>query len=102
MPLVQGERIKMRDHAPTVIKELEPPGVSVLYPITPRRVSIYADKRSGVLKKEFEHLKDVVPIPTQNRAYRRAMRKPFRPNNIRRQTARQKAAWAKAESEQGQ
>jgi hypothetical protein len=97
MPLVEGERIKMRDMRPIVIKQLEPPDVAVLYPVTPQRVSIYADSKGSVVKDEFEHLKDKVPIPTQNRRYRRMMRKPFRPNNLRRQTARMKARWANAE-----
>lgn len=92
--------MKFRNIRPTVIKDLEPQGVSVLYPATPHRVSMFTDPQKQTIKREFSHLADLIPQSVQNRRYRRAMRKPLRPNNLRRQMkyAAFKAAALQADS----
>lgn len=81
-------KMRFRDQRPAVVKQCEPKGVAQLFPVTPQRLSIWADAPGGTVKNEFKDLKQYVFGPTQNRAYRRSMRKPLRPLNLRRRAAR--------------
>jgi hypothetical protein len=77
---------RFRDNRATIIKDLEldPAKLDELQEMgsTPRYLSqfIGGDKIAG--KERIK--KDLMLWPAQNRAYRRAMRKPLQPNNIRR------------------
>lgn len=77
----------------TVVKQFKTQGVSELHLATPSRISAFTSVDKQIIKPEFEHLKNHIFVPTQNRRYRRAMRKPFKPNNLRRQTRTMKEAW---------
>jgi hypothetical protein len=89
--------MRFRDLRPTVIKQLESKGVSVLYPVTPQRVSIFSNPDRQIVKSEYQLLSKELPWPSQNRKYKRKMRKPLKPRNLRRATREMKAAWDYAE-----
>lgn len=102
---------RFRDHRPTIIKQLEPQGVSTLWPVTPRYESIFTDPRGNLIKTEYEHLKGLIFQPTTNRGNTRKPRrrerlrqKPKRPTLIDdlREIREFRAAVLKADAEAAQ